>query len=58
MSHVKRHRLPTSEQESGNTQTTRKVRSDKGHPKKAIAAILSGQQVTNLESKIIMRSLE
>ncbi|XP_046453052.1 transcription factor IIIA-like isoform X2 [Daphnia pulex] len=57
-SHVARHRLPASGEKIRNAPTNRKVRSDKGQPKKAIAAILSGQPVTNSESKIIMRSLE
>ena len=58
MSHVARHRLPTSGEKGRKATTNRKVRKDKGQPKKAIAAILSGQLVTNSESKVIMRSLE
>ncbi|XP_057374890.1 transcription factor IIIA-like [Daphnia carinata] len=61
VSHAARHKLPTAGTKSEDTRITRrsqKVRSDKGQPKKAMASILSGQKISNSESKLIMRSLE
>lgn len=61
MSHAKRHKLPANVQKERKPSTAdkpRKPRSDLGHPKKAIAAILSGHSVSNEENKRIMRNLD
>lgn len=60
-SHEARHKLPSSQEEKPKkiaTPKSRKIRCDRGQPKKAIAAILSGHPVSKEESKKIMRSLD
>ena len=60
-SHSSRHKIPDSQKKEkprNSSAKSRKTRCDRGKPKKAIAAILSGYPVSNEESKQIMRNMD